>query len=66
VRDLEERKRQLQQRLAQVVVLDPDKKAEFACVGQAMDVSLPEWPREKVSASAAWPSRSAFSFWAKL
>jgi hypothetical protein len=33
---------QLEQRLAQAVVLDHDKQAEFASVGQAMGVSLPE------------------------
>jgi hypothetical protein len=42
IRELEEHNRQLQERLTQVVVLDQDKQAEFACVGQAMGVSLPE------------------------
>ena len=42
VQDLEDGNRQLQQRLAQAIILDPDKQTEFACVGQAMGVSLPE------------------------
>jgi hypothetical protein len=42
VRELEQRLAQLEQRLAQAVVLDRDKQAEFACVGQALGVSLPE------------------------
>lgn len=33
---------ELEARLAQAVVLDPDKQAEVACVGQAIGVSLPE------------------------
>src|SRR5262249_29827752 len=37
-----QRLRQAEQRLAQAVVLDPDKQAEFAAVGQAIGVSLPE------------------------
>jgi hypothetical protein len=41
VRELEQRQAALEQRLAQAVVLDPDKQAEFAAVGQAIGVSLP-------------------------
>lgn len=40
VRDLAEQNRQLRHRMSQVVVLDQDKQAEFACVGQAVGVSL--------------------------
>jgi hypothetical protein len=42
IRDLESRVAHLEGRLAQSVVLDRDKQTEFACVGQAMGVSLPE------------------------
>lgn len=42
VRDLEQRCSELEKRLAQAVVLDQDRQAQFACVGQAMGVSLPE------------------------
>jgi hypothetical protein len=41
VRELEEQQRALKQRLAQAVVLDDEKQAEFASVGQALGVSLP-------------------------
>jgi len=40
IRELEERNEQLRKRLTQVVVLDQEKQAEFACVGQSMGVSL--------------------------
>ncbi len=39
---LQQRNRELEQRLSQAVVLDQNKQAEFACVGQAMGVSLAE------------------------
>src|SRR5438552_15860271 len=39
---LQQRLRDAEQRLAQAVVLDEDKQAEFATVGQAIGVSLPE------------------------
>jgi hypothetical protein len=42
VRELEGQRAALEQRLAQAVVLNPDKQAEFACVGQALGVSLPD------------------------
>src|SRR5947209_3397244 len=42
VRELEQQNAVLQQQLAQAVVLDDDKQAEFASVGQAIGVSLPE------------------------
>jgi hypothetical protein len=41
VRLLEERLAQAERQLAQAVVLDKDKQAEFAAVGQACGVSLP-------------------------
>jgi hypothetical protein len=41
-RVLRERLREAEQRLEQAVVLDPDKQAEVAAVGQAIGVSLPE------------------------
>jgi hypothetical protein len=41
VRTLQERCVALERRLDQAVVLDRDKQAEFACVGQALGVSLP-------------------------
>src|SRR5208337_1887670 len=41
VRELEQQNAVLDQRLAQAVVLDDDKQAEFASVGQASGVSLP-------------------------
>jgi hypothetical protein len=41
VRQLEEHNAQLQRQLAQAVVLDADKQAEVAAVGQACGVSLP-------------------------
>ncbi len=41
VRELEQQNAVLEQRLAQAVVLDDDKQAEFASVGQASGVSLP-------------------------
>ena len=40
-RHLEERNAALQRQLAQAVVLDQDQQAEFAAVGQALGVSLP-------------------------
>lgn len=42
VRDLERHTAVLEQRLAQAVVLDADKQAEFASVGQARGLSLPD------------------------
>ena len=42
VRDLEARAADLEARLARAVVLDADKQAEFAAVGQAEGVSLPD------------------------
>jgi hypothetical protein len=42
VRELEQHNAVLEQRLAQAIVLDDDKQAEFASVGQAIGVSLPE------------------------
>jgi hypothetical protein len=42
VRALQRRLAELEQRLAQAVVLDSDKQAEFAAVGQAEGVSLPD------------------------
>jgi hypothetical protein len=42
VRHLEDQVAALERRLAQAVVLDADKQAEFASVGQALGVSLPE------------------------
>jgi hypothetical protein len=39
---LQQRLAEVQQRLEQAVVLDEDKQAEFAAVGQAIGVSLPE------------------------
>jgi hypothetical protein len=42
VRELERRQAELEGQLARAVVLDRDKQAEFACVGQALGVSLPE------------------------
>jgi hypothetical protein len=42
VRELEQQIAVLQQRLDQAVVLDDDKQAEFASVGQAIGASLPE------------------------
>jgi hypothetical protein len=39
---LRQRLREVEQRLDQAVVLDEDKQAEFAAVGQAVGVSLPE------------------------
>src|SRR5438132_998324 len=41
VRDLEQQKAALQQRLALSVVLDEEKQAQLAAVGQANGVSLP-------------------------
>jgi hypothetical protein len=41
VRELEQQNGVLEQRLAQAVVLDDDKQAEFASVGQSIGVSLP-------------------------
>jgi hypothetical protein len=43
VRQLQQQVAALQQRLARAVVLDDDKQAEFAWVGQARGVSLPDW-----------------------
>jgi hypothetical protein len=40
--ELEQQVLELERRVAQAVVLDRDKQAEFACVGQAVGVSLPE------------------------
>jgi cell division septum initiation protein DivIVA len=42
VRELEERLAQLEQQLADRIVLDADKQAEFASVGQAIGVTLPK------------------------
>jgi hypothetical protein len=42
LRELERENSALQKRLVQAVVLDDDKQAEFASVGQALGVSLPE------------------------
>jgi hypothetical protein len=42
VRDLEERLAVLQRQLAHTVVLDPEKQAECAAVGQARGISLPD------------------------
>ena len=42
VRALQARVAHLERRLAQAVVLDRDKQAEFAAVGQAVGVSLPD------------------------
>jgi hypothetical protein len=42
LRQSQERVADLEARLAQAVVLDPDKQAEVACVAQAMGISLPE------------------------
>lgn len=42
VRHLEQHNAALQRQLAQAVVLDKDKQAEFAAVGQACGVSLPD------------------------
>jgi hypothetical protein len=42
VRQLEDQLADAQRHLAQAVVLDADKQAEFASVGQALGVSLPE------------------------
>jgi hypothetical protein len=42
LRHLEQHNAALQRQLAQAVVLDKDKQAEFAAVGQACGVSLPE------------------------
>lgn len=42
IRDLETRVAQLETQLAHAVVLDADKQAEFAAVGQAEGVSLPD------------------------
>jgi len=42
VDELQRQQAQWQQRQARTVVLDRDKQAEFACVGQALGVSLPE------------------------
>ena len=42
VKELEEQVASLQQRLAVAVVLDKEKQAEFATVGQARGVSLPD------------------------
>jgi hypothetical protein len=42
VRDLEHQLQELQDQLAQAVLLDADKQAEFASVGQAKGVSLPD------------------------
>lgn len=42
LRDLQHLVQQLHDRLAQTVVLDADKQAEFASVGQAKGVSLPD------------------------
>src|ERR1700722_16448465 len=42
LRELEEANAALQQRLDQAVVLDAGKQAEFATVGQARGVSLPD------------------------
>jgi hypothetical protein len=41
VRQLQQRQAELEQRLAAAVVLDADKQREFACVAQALGVSLP-------------------------
>jgi hypothetical protein len=38
----QQRVAELESRLAQAVVLDPDKQAEVACLAQAMGISLPE------------------------
>lgn len=42
VRPLEQRLADRERQLARAVVLDPDKQAEFAAVGQALGVSLPD------------------------
>jgi hypothetical protein len=64
VRELQECNRQLQQRLTQVIVLDQDKQAEFACVGQAMGVSLPELKALlEVLMSAGAPSVATLGRW---
>jgi hypothetical protein len=42
VSQLRHEARQLQEQLAQAVVLDEEKQAEFACVGQACGVTLPQ------------------------
>jgi hypothetical protein len=44
-RTLQRRVVELQQRLEQAVVLDHDKQAEFACLGQAMGVGLAQLER---------------------
>jgi hypothetical protein len=41
VHELQKRQLELEQRLAVAVILDPHKQQEFACVGQALGVSLP-------------------------
>lgn len=42
VRQLEQHRAQLERQLAQAVVLDKEKQAEFAAVGQACGISLPD------------------------
>src|SRR6202020_875350 len=42
IRQLEQQNAVLEQQLAQAIVLDDDKQAEFASVGQANGVSLPD------------------------
>src|SRR5271166_1975603 len=42
IRELEQRQAQLEQQLTQAVVLDADRQAAFAGVGQARGVSLPD------------------------
>ena len=66
VRQLEEHTALLERRLAQAILLDADKQAELACVGQALGVSLPELRTLlEVLVPGAAPSVATLGRWTK-
>jgi hypothetical protein len=66
IRDLQTRVAQLEAQLAHAVVLDADKQAEFAAVGQAEGVSLPDLHTLlRVLLGEKTPSVSTLGRWTK-